>query len=322
MNQLVSIILPVYNRKNLLPDCMTSIFAQTHQQLQIIIIDDGSTDGTAELCHAYAQQDPRVMVLTGSHKGVSAARNLGLDAATGKYLFFLDSDDVIHPALIETLYQAMERTGATMGGSPVINISERQWAVVPSLIAQQKKPDEVTFHDYQETIYNFYHGKTPFGVIGSTMLRRDFVGQTRFSTELFIGEDYYFLYQNLIKGASSIFLKNKWYYCRIHGGNSSFSYHYDGFWTRFLRRKLVWESEITLGRPENANKEKHSTFMAYLACLQKNQMSKSEEKKMCTIMRQHRKDILPALNLPRKLRFYLTVYFPWTHRIYCRIFKK
>lgn len=322
MNQLVSIILPVYNRKDLLPDCMASIFAQTHQELQIILIDDGSTDGTAELCRDYAARDPRVMVLSGTHSGVSAARNLGLDAATGKYLFFLDSDDAIHPALIETLCQAMERTEATMGGTLVINISHSQWEALPSLIARQKHPGEVTYHDFQETIHNVYHGESPFGVIGGTMLRRDFVGQTRFSTQLFIGEDYYFLYQNLIKGATSVFLKKKWYYCRIHGGNSSFTYHYDGFWTRFLRRKLVWDSEMVLGRPENAAKEKHSAFMAYLTCLQKKQMSRAEEKKMCAVMRQHRKEILPALNFPRRLRFYLTVYFPWTHRLYCKILKK
>ena len=322
MNDLISIIIPVYNRREFLPDCMDSIFAQTHKELQIILIDDGSTDGTSELCRNYAAQDSRVLVLAGSHAGVSAARNLGLDAANGKYLFFLDSDDAIHPALIQTLCQAMEDTQAAMGGTRVINIAHSQWAALPSLIARQTTPGETSFHSFEETIHDLYHGHSPFGVIGGVMLRRDLVGQTRFSRELFIGEDYYFIYQNLIKGASSVFLKQKWYYCRIHGGNSSFSYHFDGFWTRFLRRKLVWESEDALGRPENAAKEKHSAFMAYLTCVQKNQMPKADVKKMCAVMRKHRKIILPALNFPRRVRFWMTVYFPWTHRLYCRILKK
>lgn len=322
MNDLVSVILPVYNRKTLLPDCMESLFAQSHHQLQIILIDDGSTDGTLELCRDYAARDSRVLLLEGAHRGVSAARNMGLEAATGKYLFFVDSDDAIHPQLIKTLYDAMESHDAPMGGTRVINVPASRWQELPGHIAKQNTPGRISFHCFEETIHEVYYGQSPFGLIGGTMFRRDFVGQTRFSTELFIGEDYYFIYQNLIKGASSVFLKQKWYYCRIHGSNSSGSYGYDGFWTRFHRRKLVWESEDALGRPENAAKEKHSAFMAYLTCVKVNQMPKADLKKMCAVMKQHRKIILPALNFPRKIRFWVTVYFPFTHRLYCRIFKK
>ena len=322
MNDLVSVILPVYNRKTLLPDCMESLFAQSHRQLQIILIDDGSTDGTLELCRDYAAKDSRILLLEGAHRGVSAARNLGLEAAEGKYLFFVDSDDAIHPQLIRTLYDAMEAHDAPMGGTRVINIPSARWQALPDHIAKQTSPGQVSFHSFEETIHDVYHGQSPFGLIGGVMLRRDWVANTRFDTELFIGEDYYFIYQNLIKGASSVFLKQKWYYCRIHGSNSSGAYGYDGFWTRFRRRKLVWESEEALGRPENAAREKHSAFMAYLTCVKVNQMPKADLKKMCAVMKQHRKVILPALNFPRKVRFLMTVYFPFTHRLYCKLFKK
>lgn len=322
MTDLISIILPVYNRKELLPDCMDSLFAQTHKSLQIILIDDGSTDGTAELCQSYAAQDQRVVFLQGQHAGVCAARNLGLEAATGKYIFFVDSDDAIHPALLQTLYEAMERHEAAIGGTRVMNILHSQWAGLPGFIARQNTSGETVFHTFEETIHDIYFGWTPFGVIGGVMFRRDLVGDTRFDREIFIGEDYLFIYQNLIKGANSVYLKQKWYYARIHGSNSSDNYGYDGFWTRFLRRRLVWESEDALGRPENAAKEKHSVFMAFLTCLEKNRMSKSDVKRMCGVMKEHRRVILPALNFPRKVRFWMTVYFPGTHRLYCRIFKK
>lgn len=322
MNDLISIILPVYNRKEQLPDCMRSLFAQSHSNLQIILIDDGSTDGTVDLCRDYAARDSRVLLLEGAHRGVSAARNLGLDAATGSYLFFVDSDDAIHPLLLQTLYEAMAENSAPMGGSRVINVPSSRWKELPGHIARQTGPGSVTLHSPDDTIRSVYSGQSPFGLIGGVMMHRDWVGQTRFRTDLFIGEDYYFIYENLIKGASSVFLKQKWYYCRIHSGNSSGNYQYDGFWTRFLRRKLVWESEEALGRPENAAKEKHSAFMAYLDCVQRNQMPKSDRKKMCAVMKKHRKILLPALNFPRKVRFYMTVYFPFTHRLYCKIIKK
>ena len=322
MNDLISVIIPVYNRETYLPDCMDAVFAQTHQNLQIILIDDGSTDGTAELCRQYAAEDPRVMFLAGQHGGVSAARNLGLDAASGEYVFFVDSDDAIHPSLLETLATAMGENNAQMGGTRVINVPQDQWRKVRALIKLHPAPGQTSFHPHEDTVHAVFHGGSPFGLIGGVMFRRDLIGQTRFRTDLFIGEDFYFIYQNLIKGASSVFLEQKWYYCRIHPSNSTRNYSLDAFQTRYLRRKLVWESEDALGRPENANVEKHSLFSAYLDAVKRNEMPPADRRAMCRIMKQNRKILLPALNFPRKVRFWMTVYFPVTHRVYCKILKK
>jgi glycosyltransferase involved in cell wall biosynthesis len=325
MNALISVIIPVYNRQAYLRDCIDSLFAQTHHDLEIILIDDGSTDETPKICDELAKADSRILFLKGSHGGVSAARNLGLDAATGKYVFFLDSDDAIHPRLLETLASAMDQENAAMGGTWVINVPDSKWNAVPKLIARYPHADSITFHAHSETVDALFRCTSPFGLIGGVMMRRDLIGSTRFRKDIFIGEDYYFIYENMIKGADSVFLHQKWYYCRLHGSNSTHNYSFDGFYTRFIRRKLVWENEERLGRPENANVEKHSLFMAYLSCIQKHQMNKQDEKKMCAIMKDHRRDILPALNFPRKVRFYLTVYFPFSHRLYCKIlsvFKK
>ena len=81
MSALISVIIPVYNRAHYLPDCLNSVLAQTYRNLQIILIDDGSTDESPTLCRQYAAKDCRILFLQGSHGGVSAARNLGLDAA-------------------------------------------------------------------------------------------------------------------------------------------------------------------------------------------------------------------------------------------------
>lgn len=319
MNDLISVIIPVYNRETYLRECVDSVFAQSHKNLQIILIDDGSTDRTPQICAELAAEDPRIVHLTGQHGGVSAARNLGLEASTGTYVFFVDSDDTIHPLLLETLAKAMSEGNAAMGGTRIITIPDAKWAAWPELVRRSPGPGETSLHSHEDTVHALFHFQSPFGVIGGVMMRRDLIGQTRFRTDLFIGEDYYFIYENLIKGANSIFLQQKWYYCRLHKGNSSGSYTYAVFWTRFLRRKLVWESEEALGRPENANVEKRSVLMAYLTCVEKNQMSKADRKKMCAVMKQHRKAILPALNFPRKVRFYMTVYLPFTHRIYCKV---
>ena len=100
---LVSVIIPVYNVKNYLNQCLTSVLAQTYQNLEIILVDDGSTDGSREICDAYAFRDRRIMVLHQDNAGVSAARNWALDRCQGEYLTFVDADDYIEKDLVEVL---------------------------------------------------------------------------------------------------------------------------------------------------------------------------------------------------------------------------
>lgn len=100
----VSIIVPVYQVKEYLDMCVQSLRAQTYRSLEIILIDDGSTDGSGQLCDRYAREDVRVKVLHQKNKGLSGARNEGLKLATGGYIAFVDSDDVVSPDFIETLY--------------------------------------------------------------------------------------------------------------------------------------------------------------------------------------------------------------------------
>lgn len=313
MDNVVSVIIPVYNREHTIVECIQSVLAQTYQAFEIVLIDDGSSDRTVELCREYEKNDPRIRLLCSGHGGVSAARNLGLEAAAGTYLFFLDSDDVIHPALLEALVDAMNRSGAEMGGTCVRNVSQKQWLNLSQAIAADCGPGETTFYSHEDTVRAVFQGKTPLNMIGGVMMRRDLVGDTRFRKDLFIGEDYYFVYENLIKGASSVFLKQTWYYGRLHDGNISRNFGFDGFWTRFLRRKLVWESEEALGRPENAIREKRSAFGCFIKCLKAGDLHGEDSAKMRSVMKEYKAALLPAFTLGGKISYYLAIYCP---RIY------
>lgn len=105
----ISVIIPVYNAERYIEQCLWSVTGQTYGSLEIIAVDDGSADDSAAVCGRIAETDGRIRVLRQKNSGVSAARNLGLNAATGEYVFFLDSDDAIHPRLLEEmLWQAEE----------------------------------------------------------------------------------------------------------------------------------------------------------------------------------------------------------------------
>ena len=109
---IVSIIIPVYNVAPYLAEAMDSVIRQSYGNLEIIIIDDGSTDGSAEMCDDYARRDRRIRLIHQENKGIGAARNLGLDIMNGEAVAFLDSDDAYDPDFIEDLVSAMVREEA------------------------------------------------------------------------------------------------------------------------------------------------------------------------------------------------------------------
>ena len=112
MNDLISVIVPVYNIENdLLDKCISSIINQTYRNLEIIIVDDGSRKETADECDILAETDSRIIVIHQENKGVSAARNAGLDIAKGDYIGFVDPDDYLDLDMYQVLHDAMLKSG-------------------------------------------------------------------------------------------------------------------------------------------------------------------------------------------------------------------
>ncbi len=110
----VSVILPVYNRQETIERCLDSVICQTYANLEILVIDDGSTDRTPEILKEYEKKDPRIRVITKENTGVSDSRNCGIEHACGRFLQFLDSDDWIPKNATELLIRAMERHNSDM----------------------------------------------------------------------------------------------------------------------------------------------------------------------------------------------------------------
>ncbi len=112
MEPLISVIVPAYNVEAFLDQCLESIVAQSYRHLEILVVDDGSTDRTGAISDRWAAQDPRIRVIHQPNGGHSAARNTALDAMTGQLVTMVDSDDIIHPEFVATLLDVMQHTGA------------------------------------------------------------------------------------------------------------------------------------------------------------------------------------------------------------------
>lgn len=111
----VSVIVPVYNTEKYLRRCVDSILAQTFRDIEVILVDDGSTDGSGAVCDEYAEKDGRIVAIHKENGGVSSARNRGLDIARGRYIMFCDSDDYVAERWIEELYKLIILNDVELG---------------------------------------------------------------------------------------------------------------------------------------------------------------------------------------------------------------
>lgn len=126
-NKIISVVVPVYNVERYLHRCLDSICGQSYQNLEIIVVNDGSTDDSLSICQAYAAKDKRIKVISKHNGGLSTARNSGIEASSGEYIAFVDSDDFISIHYLERLYAAIQETGcliAQCGIQPFSKVEE------------------------------------------------------------------------------------------------------------------------------------------------------------------------------------------------------
>lgn len=113
-DELISIIIPIYNVEDYLSACIESIMKQTYNNLEIILVDDGSPDSSPEICDRYEKIDNRIKVIHQKNKGLSGARNTGINVSKGKYLIFVDSDDTVESSMAEELYKCLKKYNCKM----------------------------------------------------------------------------------------------------------------------------------------------------------------------------------------------------------------
>lgn len=121
---IISVIIPIYNSERFVHDCLTSVQQQTFQDIEIICVNDGSTDGSAKLLEELAQEDDRIKIVDQENRGLTKARETGLNNSSGEYVYFLDSDDLIHQSTLESLVHIAKKEDADMVSHRHQNVAE------------------------------------------------------------------------------------------------------------------------------------------------------------------------------------------------------
>lgn len=151
MNPLISVIVPIYKVEAYLPRCIDSIIFQTYDNLEIILVDDGSPDGCGKICDSYAEQDSRIRVIHKENAGLGYARNSGLEICTGKYIMFVDSDDYLKRDCVEILYHRLINDSSDIAISNYIKVFDDGLSKAGTCKCFEK--DVVTRHMLLETFY-------------------------------------------------------------------------------------------------------------------------------------------------------------------------
>lgn len=206
MGELVSVIIPVYNGEKYLNECIKSICKQTYKNIEVIIIDDGSTDDTHNICDSWASKDSRIIVIHKNNEGVSSARNEGIAKSTGKYIYFCDSDDLVNKDCIKVLHNAMADFYADLALCTYGNISDYERETVEQYAAKTVDSDNI--------LSLMMIDKQYAGYLWNKMFRRDMINDIRFDTKLKYCEDLVFCLKYLEKVSNGVMVPEPLYYYR------------------------------------------------------------------------------------------------------------
>lgn len=228
---MLSLIIPIYNASTYLAFSLESLLSQPFQDFELILVDDGSTDASPSICDEYAAKDERIRVLHEPHSGVANSRQVGLEAAKGMYILYVDADDQVDPCMIADMYQAAVDQEADM-----VLCDYRELTHEGEVYRKQ----EPTALDGVAVLEDILDGKL-YGALWNKMMRREWLLQTKaaFPQRLTMREDLFFLSQCL-PYASKIAYLPKAYYGYERRNASALTSHYVNESPAYYQQECLW----------------------------------------------------------------------------------
>lgn len=214
MDPLISVIVPVYNVEQYLEVCIKSIIAQTYKRIEILLIDDGSTDSSGGMCDEWSNKDDRIKVIHTENKGQSAARNYGLDIANGDFVTFVDSDDYIEKDFFSNLFHVLSKYNADIAIAPLCHVKEQT-----NLFVDFGEKEIIKEYNSREAVIASFYQKDFSCNVHSKIFKKNMFSSITFP-EGKVMEDLAIAYK-LFEASSKIVATNKWGYFYRQRNNST-----------------------------------------------------------------------------------------------------
>ncbi|MEN8905457.1 MAG: glycosyltransferase family 2 protein [Clostridiales bacterium] len=229
----VSIIIPVYNVEKYLSKCIGSVVEQTFKNIEILIINDGSTDGSSKIIEYYQNKDSRVLVVNKKNEGVSKARNQGIKMAKGKYIMFVDSDDWIEKDCVETFLEIIEEKKADIVFSQALFRVTKEDIKIDNLFGKNEKTDRViekSIEDYVDNIFTKINGTSVCNKIFLSSILKGKGILFKNINEVFSEDGFFNLEYSMLCSKIFCFYKAKYYYLDREGS--------------YTNKERLWEEVI------------------------------------------------------------------------------
>lgn len=278
MKELISIIIPIYNAESTLEKCLKSLIEQTYKNLEIILINDGSTDNSEKICRKFQQLDSRVKLINTTNKGVSSARNMGLDNSKGNYITFIDADDYVCKTMIEDLYNAMYiNKDVQIVQCCTIDVDENFKEISRSKIKEDIKLES------QDYLREILKEKIINNVCWGKLYKSECIENTRFNENIKINEDLDFLSKVLIKCKNVLIIKKHDYFW-VNRKNSVTKQSFGLQWIENIENCKVILENIEKTYPKLQKYCRNKFFKTNLICykkmLKENMKDKDIEEKL------------------------------------------
>lgn len=270
-NDKISVIVPVYNVKNYLRECLDSIINQTYQNIEVIVVDDGSTDGSSDICDEYSNKDKRVKVHHKINGGAASARNLALSSATGDYLAFVDSDDYIDSKMFEIMLEYLHKYSVDVVQCNHIDVYKNK--LVDRIF--NNETIEMSGKEYLERILYSW----PFGMACNKLCKRSIFDGVYYE-EGHIIDDEFFTYKGIMNADKILLVPDALYFYRkrrssvMQSPNTQERIIFDTLDYLQKRRDNVIEKYPDL------SKEYNNAFSEMLLILQKKNGNTDESRKV------------------------------------------
>lgn len=201
---MISVIVPIYNAEQYLRTCVESICGQTYHDLEIILVNDGSTDHSLDICNALAEKDNRIEVIHKQNSGPSESRNMGLDIAKGEYIAFVDSDDCMHPRMLEILLSALIDTDSD------IAMCDFQYADNQYAKLQERENSDIKIYKEDEMFELLWSENVKIVVQWNKLYKKKIFSDLRFPVGK-INEDTYIAHRQLNHCKQLVYVDQKLY---------------------------------------------------------------------------------------------------------------
>ena len=303
MDALISIIVPVFNAEDYLEQCLRSIVKQTYTNLEILLIDDGSTDSSGNICEKFASEDNRVKVVHKKNGGVSSARNTGLKLAQGEYISFIDSDDCVDKEYISAMYEKIKKTNSDISFCRYSKLIKEKTIEVREML-----PEYIIVNTHDEKFVNFFccffdFKQYIFGSSCRILFKKILAKDTWFDVNINVSEDLLFLLNIMLKSKVITSVNQSLYFYRQTSTSVSHSYK-KNYLNNQLKLYFELEKIFDLINNEICNKKFH--IHACLLCYYviSNELKFKQQEMRISIQRLRDSAIYKYFTLKNGLRIY------------------